>query len=296
MSAERGRTRTWVDNHFMDTFQLWWMLRSAGKSIYFGVLFSALMVGAASIFRQSTDAQGILERSHRGQIMASFLIDNISVYIITSVAFSIGLTVSTWDATIHPIRKNFKQYLNYGMLSIAMSLVLLFIWIQVTPLLAGYNAAINVYVPMAWVNLMVAAMFGLSQTWRSYYVYSVLNSKARKEFTNKRQGDGPIKSTLIWFFPLPGIRDKSRLVGGLVLGFLVVSCGLVVGSRVQSLAGGNYIANVIAFTVALSLSSAVLGLLIRLWNSIKPTKKRDSLFPHWERKQGYVKINPDLEA
>ena len=291
--SDRGAVRTWVDNHVMDTFQMWWMVRSAWKSIYFGAVISILMVGAATLLRRSADGESLMDKAQRFQIIGSFVFDNLMIYCITAVAFALGLAVSTWDATLIPIRKNFKQYVNYAVGSVFISLILVFIWIQIAPMLYQSNALSGVYVPLAWLNMIVAGTFGLAQTWRSFYIYSVLNKSERRKFLNKRQGDGAIRATFRWFFPF---ADKSRLTAGLLWSALIVVGALTVSSALQTWANGNYIVNTVAFTITLSLFSALLGILIRVWNSVKPWGIQDSLYPHWERKQGFVKINPNVEG
>lgn len=266
----------------MTLYQLKWMLKSLIKSVYFAAIISVLLVFL--VIPSGAELDG--SSWSRFMLLLSLSVDSLTTFIVASMGLSIGITVSTWNAVLLPVRINFKAHVTRALWAIAFSVFLVFVSIQSGVLVrTGFG---GFYSGLSLLNMIVAATFGSSIAYKSYILYGTMERKERLEHTGKTKDGKLFVKTMKWFIPFV---DRTRFWGSIVFGFLAVIIAVsLAGWSTEWIAEGNRkIGLAVAYPIAVSLFYAVIGSLIRVWDSIKPFGVRDSLYPRWETPQSQLK-------
>lgn len=258
--------------HFPGKLFWTWSLYAVLKSLFTGALLGGLWV-IATVY---TFDQGTLI-GNLGY-MLSFLVDSTFVYWIVLLAACQGFSLHTWDvfgALLHDARRMFlTQYLVAALVSLVAGFALRFIYLNI-----GYSS--NGEVPAFYamiVTFTVAASFAYATAFRGYMLYVVMDSKDRREYV--RQDNDRRGITRLTRMTFPWI-DRNRM------SFTVIQCVLIVALGVQvSATVGQIYEQVNLFPIVLGSSLALVfciwAWLLRFWDSVRPGKKNETLYPHFE--------------
>lgn len=249
-----------------------WSLYAVLKSLFTGVFLGSLwMVATAVEFQQGTVLGNL-------GYMLSFLVDGTFVYWAVLLGASQGFILQTWDvfgALLTDARRMFlTRYLVAVLASLVAGFILRFIWMQIGTATEGQVPAFYAMI----VSFTVVASIAYATSFRGFMMYVVMDSKRRREYIREDNSRGGVTRMMRSMIPW---MDRNRMAFTVLQVVFMVAISIQVAVTLSSLYGEINLFPVTA-AVGLSLTPCLWAWLLRLWDSLRPGKRRETLYPHFE--------------
>lgn len=208
------------------------------------------------------------------RFIISYFIDTTVVYALVFGTFFIGLTMHMWGVIGELIALSRKRiltgYLWSIFASLSMNLIIVNIMIR-TDVAPVTTASVTL-------TTTVTAIIAQSTAFSAYYEFAVLNRSDRSEFNHRKASRNKFLSFVMFFVPAP---REGRLFLGIVSGAVLTPLSIWLSLTVATLVSNGFIKPII-MSLIMGLTFGLHGLLIRLFDAIRPGSKKASLYPHFE--------------
>ena len=249
-----------------------WSLYAVLKSVFTGALLGGLWMIATAIQFDPGTTLGNLG------YMLSFLVDGTFVYWAILLGASLGYMLHTWDvfgALLTDARRMFMtRFLVAVLASLVAGFILRYIWMQIGVASEGQVPPFYAMI----VSFTVVGAVALATAFRGYVLYVVMDSKERREYIREDNSRGGVKRITRFMIPF---LDRNRMSLVVLQAVFMVALAIQVAATLSSAYSDINLFPVMV-AVGLSLVSTLWAWALRFWDSIRPGRRRETLYPHFE--------------
>lgn len=206
--------------------------------------------------------------------LTSYLLDGFTAYVTSSLGYMIGLVSNRLSPSLFLIRRDFKLYLSRAFLAVTVSVL-----IAALALSTGANNQSLLWTGLTAMNLFICSSMGISQSYRTYKLFAVMDKDERREFRAKRADDTAIRSALRALLP---IRNPLRSSLTPVFALITLFFGLVPSFHMTGQLQGIGPVAAGVMTASFTFVAGLLGVIHRTVADISPYRQGMSLVPVWE--------------